>query len=753
MEYDFKSLSDYDFEQLVCDLLSVQQGRQVESFRQGRDQGVDLRYTTVNGGKAVVQCKHYVKTPFSGLCAAMKREYEKIQRLCPDRYLLVTSQFLTPTEKDRLFDILRPFCKSTEDILGGNEVNSLLHQYPEVERAHYKLWLTSSAVLEKILHSDIYQQSIMLREEIQSKLRLYVQSKTAYEKAHETLKKFNCCIISGIPGIGKTTLAEILSIYYLDQGYQIIKVRSDIQEASKVYRPDQKQVFIYDDFLGSTGLEIKENKNEGRDLLTFLNSISRKKGKKFILTTREYILNQACRNSEDFARADFDYKKCVISLEDYTRSDRARILYNHLFVYQVSEEDVQDLLMDGRVIQIIDHPNYNPRIIETVINLWNRTKGSQEDGFYRFFSDTLDHPHQLWEHAFCRKISPAARDLLLLFCPAQRTVSLSDLKRRYGDYHQYKSHMQNQPMYMTDFNDALRETEGTFVKLDNSYVLYHNPSVRDFIHGYIKENDIEFKILCKTATDFNFCIQLVDLDQDLCRTYLDEFTAALWRTMGKGDSKKLIDQIRALMYANRRLQLEEVRHLIHHMLELLFGRLEKECEELSRETWRDRVAPYYLKFFLNDLVPFEYGANLPDRLFTVFFRYTLAWFDWAYTYGTEDFLIFPALYRIHPFPIEADKFRKVFDALINYRDEIASGDIQGMDSEQECQEYRCDIERLATFFSTDLSDILSEIDDRIFELEQEEEDDEVENQDKDFSSANELENQMILNMFQGLLEK
>lgn len=33
MEYDFKALSDYDFEQLVCDLLSARQGQQVESFR------------------------------------------------------------------------------------------------------------------------------------------------------------------------------------------------------------------------------------------------------------------------------------------------------------------------------------------------------------------------------------------------------------------------------------------------------------------------------------------------------------------------------------------------------------------------------------------------------------------------------------------------------------------------------------------------------------------------------------------------
>lgn len=761
MEYDFKALSDYDFELLVCDLLSARQGRRVESFRQGRDQGVDLRYTTTDGGSAVVQCRHYAKTPFSGLCAAMKKEYAKIQKLHPERYLLVTSQPLTPAEKDRLMGILTPFCKSTEDILGGNELNSLLRQYPQVERAHYKLWLTSSAVLEKLLHSEIYRQSAMMREEIQNKLQLYVQSKTAYDKAREMLKKFNCCIISGIPGIGKTTLAEILSVYYLDRGYQIIKVRSDIQEALKAYHPDQRQAFIYDDFLGSTGLELKENKNEGKELLTFLDVISGKKGKKFILTTREYILNQACQSSEDFARTNFDYKKCIISLEDYTRSDRARILYNHLFFCEVSREDIQDLLADNRVMKIIDHRNYSPRLIETVIKLWASAEDERSSGFYRFFSGTLDHPNQLWEHAFCRKISPAARDLLLLLCPDPRSVSLRDLKCRYEGYHQHKSRVQNQPMRMTDFRDALKEAEGTFIRIDGSEVSYHNPSVRDFIHGYIRENDAEFKILCETAIDFDFCVHLASLDRSLCRTYPEELIAAFRGTAGKGGPDTLADQITKLTEVNRQLQTREIEHLTLHLLELFLDQLERErgkLEELDdgeepwQNIWSRMIEPGALKELLEDLDLSKCELNLTDRLFTVFFQYALAWFNWAFNYSPADFLIFPVLRGIRPFSVGKREFQKVYEALADYSDNIAPSDIQYMDYEEECRSFQWNIDYLADFFHTDLSDILSDIDDRIYELEQEEEDDD-EYQSVDSPAANKLENGEILNMFQSLLEQ
>lgn len=752
MEYDFKSLSDYDFEQMVCDLLSVRLGQQVEAFRQGRDQGVDLRYTTAGGGKAVVQCKHYAKTSLSGLCAAMKREYEKIEKLAPERYLLVTSQFLTPAEKDRLLGVLAPFCRSTEDILGGNELNSLLRRYPQVERAHYKLWLTSSAVLEKLLHSEIYRQSAMMREEIQNKLQLYVQSKTAYDKAHEMLKKYSCCIISGIPGIGKTTLAEILTIYYLDQGYDIIKVRSDIQEASKAYRQGQKQVFIYDDFLGSTALELKENKNEGKELLTFLELISKKKGKKFILTTREYILNQAYQSSEDFARSNFDYKKCIISLEDYTRSDRARILYNHLFFYEVPKEDIQDLLANDGVLKIIDHPNYSPRLIETVVKLWDLAKDEGNGSFYCFFTDTLDHPNQLWEHAFCRKISPAARDLLLLLCPTPRSTHLRDLKRSYEKYRQYKSHIQNQPMGMTDFYDAIKETEGTFIKINRGFVSYHNPSVRDFIQGYIRKNDVEFKILCETAEDFEFCIQLAFLNLNLYRTCLEELMAALRRTVDKGNPYALAGQISRLRVVNWQFEIQEIEHFIQYMLELLLNQMECMREELSEGTWSSSVEPHILRELLGNLDTSKCEPSLIDRLFAIFFSYTLAWFDWAFNYSLEDFLIFPDLCSIRPFSVEGNEFRRVHDALADYRDEIASDDIQDMDYDSLCLSYQSDIKYLSAFFHTDLSDILSEIDDRIFELGQEMEDDE-ESQSKDSSIANKLEDWEILNMFQGLLDQ
>lgn len=749
MEYDFKALSDYDFELLVCDLLSAWLGRRVENFRRGRDQGIDLRYASDSGGKVVVQCKHYANTSFSGLRAAVGAECEKIRRLRPRRYLLVTSRFLTPAEKDKLFRLLAPYCPSEEDILGGNELNTLLRRYPEVEQAHYKLWLTSTAMLEKILHSEIYRQSVIFQTEIQDQLRIYVQSRTAYSKAREMLSRFNCCIISGIPGIGKTTLAKILLIHYLDKGYEIVKVRADIGEALKAYHPDRRQIFLYDDFLGSTSLEMKSNKNEGGELLSFLGHVARQSGKKIILTTREYILNQARQTDENFAREDFDYQKCVISLEDYTRADRARILYNHLFFRGVSKADIQDLLEGDRVIKIVDHPNYSPRLIETVIKL-RRPAG--EGGFYRFFFETLNHPGRLWETAFCRQISPAARDLILLLC-TDEVMQLEGLRRRYEVYHARKAVAENRALYTGDFMDALRETEGTFIRIDRSCVSYHNPSVRDFIHGYIRENEAEFRMLCETAGDFNFCVRLADLEPALCQKYEELFMTALRGTAG-GEARDFIlaERIQSLAAVCPRLQSDAAVDLLRQMVERLLSLLEKAWGELSADTWSSGMEPRDLRSLLDVLSFFEDEPGLKDRTFDVCFRYATAWFEWACLYMPEDFLLFQRLWGLRPFPVERDSLRRVYDALEDYCDELADGDIQEMVYEGECERYWRQIEDMAEFFEVNLYGLLTAVEDRMWELEQEaEEEDEDDGWSEDAPSR--LEDRELIDMFQGLLER
>src|SRR5216683_6236329 len=184
--YDFDALTPYDFELVVRDLFQERLGRQLETFTPGRDSGIDVRYLGRRGSKIVIQCKKWRGEAWAKLQAAMKIEKPKMDKLKPSRYILATTVEMTPDRKKELHAILKPWMKSPNDVYGRDDVNNLLRDYPQVEGRHFKLWLASTEVLQRVLHSDIYQRSERFREAIQFDMRVYVQT-DAFPRAKRML--------------------------------------------------------------------------------------------------------------------------------------------------------------------------------------------------------------------------------------------------------------------------------------------------------------------------------------------------------------------------------------------------------------------------------------------------------------------------------------------------------------------------------------------------------------------------------------
>ncbi len=272
-EYSFKTLSPIDFENLVRDLLQSELSIRLENFKAGKDKGIDLRYTSTKNRSLIVQAKHYAGTGFSGLLSHLKqKEKLKIGKLNPDRYLLVTSVALSPANKDDIYQALFPHIKTTKDIYGKEDLNNLLGIFPEIEKQHFKLWLSSTEVLEEILHSRIINQTKISLEEIRDKAQLYV-SNQSFNSALEILKEHNYVIIAGIPGIGKTTLAKMLVLHFLRANYDLVDVSYDISEAYSLPARKRPKVYLYDDFLGRTSIVEKLRKNEDHRLFDFIAAV------------------------------------------------------------------------------------------------------------------------------------------------------------------------------------------------------------------------------------------------------------------------------------------------------------------------------------------------------------------------------------------------------------------------------------------------------------------------------------------------
>jgi len=513
--YDFKSLSSYDFECLCRDLIQEERKIHLESFKTGRDGGIDFRYSASPKQNIILQVKHYAESNYSILFNKLKNEeLKKIKKINPSSYLLCTSLGLTPSNKDNIKELLEPYCKLTMDIYGKDDLNNILGKFPAIEKRNFKLWLTSQAVLERILHSTVYNQSELAKENIIKKLKYYVQNES-FSEANKILDELHYCIIAGIPGIGKTTLAEILLIAYLDRGYEIIKVSNDISEAVEVYKNDTKQFFYYDDFLGLTRLGDKLNKNEDERILSFIATIRKSKYARFILTTREYILNQAKEIYEKLSNSNFDTRKCVIDLSSYSKFDRAKILFNHIYFSDLPSDFKASLLHNRNYQRIINHQNFNPRTIEWMTDYVKNIKILSKD-YVAIFLRNLDNPERIWEHSFTRQISNASRCLLIVLYSLPEEVFLEDLEMAFLTFYENQAKHCKFSTYHHDFKSALKELEGNFIFIDNiqSHLIikFHNPSIKDYLENYLLKESKLIEELIESAVYFEQCVKLLDFE-------------------------------------------------------------------------------------------------------------------------------------------------------------------------------------------------------------------------------------------------
>lgn len=481
MAYDFSSLSHADFEDLCRDLVGRRLGVTFEAFAAGPDGGMDGRHARA-GQTTVLQAKHYVGSSFSRLDTAMQKERPAINRLAANRYLLTTSRGLTPANKARLAAAIGPSLLDQDDILGAGDLNGLLRRYPDIEKAHIKLWLSSTAVLEKVLHAASATVTAHARAEIEAKLRVFAQN-PSFGDAQSILEAQRVLIIAGPPGVGKTTLAEMLTYAYLAEGWELVVVRS-LDDGFGAITDRHRQIFLFDDFLGKIALDAQTLAAKDSDLSRFMRLVRGSPNVRFILTTRAYIFEEARRISEHLSDSRLDISRYLLDVGAYTRRIRARILYNHLVVAGTRPAHVQALVSSEAVRKVVDHRNFNPRVIEWMTDPDRLGEVAPRD-YPKAFLAALANPQRLWDTAYRTHIPPKCRHLLLTmyFC-SEYGVEIEELQAAFEALHGALSAKYGIARDPKDFEEAVRILEGGFITIRDTQISYVNPSFRDYMSGY-----------------------------------------------------------------------------------------------------------------------------------------------------------------------------------------------------------------------------------------------------------------------------
>lgn len=693
VEYDFLILQPNEFENLTRDLLQKREGVFIESFTIGRDGGIDLRFTSPKGKRQViVQAKRY--KDYAKLKNVLKDEVAKVRKLNLDRYILSTSVGLTPENKTEIKTMFSPYIKATKDILGKDDLNNLLGEYSEVEKQYYKLWLGSTAVLDDILNKRINNWSEMTLEEARKDVSLYVMN-DSFERALTVLKENRYVIISGIPGIGKTTLSRMLAYQILAKDYdEFIKVNS-MDDASQKLQKGKKQVFFYDDFMGSSFLDIKEIGFENK-LLSFIEKVKREPDKLFILATREYILAAAKRQYEKLALSKIDIAKCTIDLSSYTEEIRANILYNHLADAELPIEYIKALLDGKRYLRLIKHDNFNPRIIESFLKQ-KLYKTEKPEDFVKRFLDFFDRPYSVWEYAFSNMSKMEQYAMYVRATMGSRPVYLEDWYEAIYYYVNSLLGAVQADCLEEDWQNILKKLLGTFILTervgDKDLVNYHNPSVYDFLIDNIRKNE---KLQGKLISHAMFVNQLTGTftdrgveSRDYGRIQISDdqadYVAATFRRQLEKPMTAKLDNRDSMWYKARVNMLSYINDMMVYFPVLFRQRPELLNDVVTQELFSDTDYGLDDRMALLDHIEAEaYGLNLEDLVDAV-----LPELESGYDYVNTISLMEKTARGKQL--MKDDDFVKKMEETLEY-------ELESADSEEECEYVRDDVQELAKHY-------------------------------------------------------
>ncbi len=499
MAYDFSALNDKEFEGLAMDILNARFKLDLQSFKSGKDKGIDLRFSSPkNNNEIVVQAKQYIKSGYRALVRDLvKSEFPKVKRLQPTRYMLVTALPLSATNKDEICKKFKPFIKTPNDIFGQDDLNKYLSKLPEIETSWYKLWLSSVPVLTKILHNAVTGRSDFYEGKIRKNIQRYVYS-VNFDDAFDILRKYKYILITGLPGVGKTMLADFLTYHLLAQKYKLVYIDSDLKDAEDIIakNPKTKQVFYFDDFLGANYLEIMNPKTPESKFVSFLDRIKNSPNKYLILTTRTIIYRTAIERFEKLKRASVDIARREIQLGHYSDLDKAKILYNHIYHSALPDEKKKEIFKDKAYMAIINHQNYNPRLIEFVTDPVNSTD-IKKGQYLAFVTKHLNNPEEVWRHAYEQQITVEEKLLMHAVFTQQNNANEGQTKQIFDSFLHFEMESYHFRPGPSPFKNAHKKLldgilrREVIVRNDEARVSFINPSLSDFLTSYFYENPEE----------------------------------------------------------------------------------------------------------------------------------------------------------------------------------------------------------------------------------------------------------------------
>lgn len=281
-------------------------------------------------------------------------------------------------------------------------------------------------------------------------------------------------------------------------------MEESISEAENLFVEEEKKkiIFYYDDFLGSNLYDALNDKKDSH-IVKFINRVQKDSTKKFILTSRTNLLNMGVSQSPQFKNKNIKENEFLLEVKSLSELDKAKILYNHIYFSNLNKDYVDELYKDKKYKIIINHRNFNPRLIEFPTDI-TRLKDIKPVQYWEHFKKTLENPTDVWSDYFQNQSDEYMRCLVFLTAFNGGSISGGILKEAYENIKNLRQ-IKNATHFDVSFNAVIKNTIKSLLNRTNdreeiTYTLF-NPSLADFIsHTYFDESNLLIEIFKSLKT-------------------------------------------------------------------------------------------------------------------------------------------------------------------------------------------------------------------------------------------------------------
>ncbi|TWB04336.1 hypothetical protein FBZ96_102811 [Bradyrhizobium stylosanthis] len=426
IDYALHTLGWASFQDLCASVFEVVFSRPVAVYSKTHDGGRDGSFKGfVNWPldpnetrDSTLQTKHVSRPDTSLTLAHLAEERKKVQSLVQmgraHSYVVMTNATVTATEARKIEDAFISDGVLEFSILGRDWINKKIHENAKIRATVPRLYGLGD--LSWIVDERAIAQAMEVLGSLGNDMRCYVRTK-AHLKSVDALLKHGFVLLIGEPAAGKSTIAANLAMAAIDiSGCDVVRVTGP-SDIVKHWNPHEKDRFFWvDDAFGSTQYNQDSADQWNKVLPTMAAAL--KCGNRFVLTSRDYIWRRARQDLKVESFKPLLEGRVVIYTEELTKSEKERILYNHIKFGD--QPPFRRLQMKPQLESIAALPNFKPEIARRLGNsLFTRDLDWTPDGLKKF----VDAPRQFLGDVI-RQLDPAARAAVaLIFLNGGRVAS------------------------------------------------------------------------------------------------------------------------------------------------------------------------------------------------------------------------------------------------------------------------------------------------------------------------------------------